>query len=64
MSKSDILGIISLIGFLCVLYLLVGCTNRPAIMKQQKDCVKVNIEKMVTNYLCLDVGGDVRERIP
>ena len=41
-----------------------GCANKPSVMKQARDCVKVKGQKIASLYLCLDVGGDAKDRIP
>ena len=38
-----------------------GCANKPDIMKQRKDCVKIKTNTGVTGYLCLDVQGDIKK---
>lgn len=53
----------SLIGSICGLILLFGCANKPNIMKTERDCVKGKIQKVGSVYLCLEVGGDVKEKI-
>ena len=41
-----------------------GCANKPSVMKQARDCVKVKGQKVVSLYLCLDVVNEARSRIP
>mgnify|MGYP001620048054 CR=1 FL=1 len=63
MDKQDIFWGGFLLGmlFIGLIVVLDGCANKPDIMKQRKDCVKIKTNTGVTGYLCLDVGGDIKK---
>jgi len=44
------------------MFILFSCATKPDIMKQNTDCLHGKINKIGSVYVCLEIGGDAKDR--
>jgi len=47
---------------LSFILILLGCATKPDVWKQNRECLHGKIHKVGSVYICIEIGGDAKDK--